>query len=183
VGLFSFDTLARLPVTNSAGDDLGDTLALAPLKVLPQPPPAPQHQAAARFEDVATLLGYDLDLPAGGVRAGASVTLTVYYRSERATSADYTRFVHVFSAEQGMAGQADSPPQQGLNPTWSWQPGEVIVDQIVVPLAPAAAPGTYTIRLGLYDPAAEGARLTVFDQAGNPLPDGTVDLAELSLEP
>lgn len=183
VGLYHFSTLDRLPVASATGEALGDNYALAPLKVVPRGVPQPQHQVSARFEGVSTLLGYDLSLPAGGVRASDLVTLTVYYRADETTSADYTRFVHIYSPELGMAGQVDSAPQQGLNPTWSWVPGEVIVDQVVIPLAPEAAPGTYTVRLGLYDAAAAGTRVTIFDQDGSPLPDGAVDLAELALDP
>jgi hypothetical protein len=183
VGLYDLRTIELLPVTNAVGDDLGDTLALSPIKVVRRDRPAPQHRISARFEATATLLGYDLELPPGGLHPGDSFPLTVYFQSDQTTRADYTRFVHVQSADQRMAGQVDSKPQQGLNPTWSWVPGEIIVDRMTVPLAPEAAPGVYALRVGLYDPGAEGARVTIFGPDGEPLPDATIVLTELQIEP
>jgi hypothetical protein len=183
VGLYDSRTIALLPVTNAAGDELSDSQPLSPLKVMSPNPPTPQHLVSAHFGDTATLLGYDLDLPLDGLHPGGSFSLTLYLRSDQPTRADYTRFVHLLGADQSVAAQVDSRPQQGLNPTWSWVPGEVIVDRFNVALAPQAASGAYRLQIGLYDPGADGARLPAFDSAGNPLPDGSVTLAELQIEP
>jgi hypothetical protein len=182
LGLYDFDRLTRLPVTEAGGQLLGNTLALPPVKVLPSAA-KPPHALSARFEDLATLLGYDLQAPPEGLRPGSSLTLTAYYLSEQATGRDLTRFIHLANDEGALAAQADSQPQQGLNPTWAWVPGEVIVDRIVLTVAPEAVPGPYKLRLGLYDPAAGGARLTVTSAGGQVLEDGSVMVAEVEVGP
>jgi hypothetical protein len=183
VGLYDFETISALPVSTPDGAPLGDTVTLPAIKVVPPPPAPPQQEAGARFEDLAELWGYDLTLPAAGLRAGDSLSLTLYYRSLAPTAAGYTRFVHLVGPAGEVVAQADAPPQNGLNPTWSWVPGEVIVDPVALTLAPEAAPGEYQLLVGLYDAGAGGLRLTVFDRDGQPRPDGAWPLQTLTVGP
>ena len=132
--------------------------------------------------ELATLVGYDLAVPETGMRAGSQISLTLYYRANAATDQDLTRFAQLYSPELGMAAQQDSPPAQGGNPTWAWVPGEVVSDTVTLTVGEEARPGKYVLQVGLYNPS-DGMRLPVRDQAGNPLPDGQVVLAELSLLP
>ena len=138
---------------------------------------------SARFDTLADLWGYDLSLPVAGLRPGDTFTLTLYYRSLTPTAAGYTRFVHLVSPTGQVAAQANSPPQAGLNPTWAWVPGEVIVDPITITLANDASPGDYQLLVGLYDAAAGGARLDVFDSAGLPQSNGSWPLQTLTITP
>jgi hypothetical protein len=176
VGAYDFATLQRLPVTEAAGRAPDDTLRFAPVKVLRSLEAKPAHRSGARFEDTATLTGYDLSLPPGALRPGARLTLTLYFRAEASSARDLTRFVHLANADNLLAAQADGPPQGGRNPTWAWVPGEVIVDVVELEVDPAAAPGDYNLRVGFYDPAAGGARLVASAPNGQPLPDGQVVL-------
>jgi len=82
-----------------------------------------------------------------------------------------------------MAAQFDSPPQNGINPTWSWTPGEVIVDPVGLEVAKDAKPGAYTIYLGFYEPKANNARLAVSDANGKAVPDDQAPLMTLTLQP
>ena len=103
VGLYEYATQERLPVSDTQSGTTGDHFRLAPVKVLGRQDARPQQTAQAHFGDLADLLGYDLTLPAGGLRAGSRFGLTLYYRSLAPTVNDYTRFAHVYSAESGMA--------------------------------------------------------------------------------
>ncbi len=46
------------------------------------------------------------------------------------------------------------------HPTSQWHAGEYIIGGYSLPLAASAPPGSYTLELGLYDPAS-GARLPI----------------------
>jgi hypothetical protein len=73
-----------------------------------------------------------------------------------------------------LIAQADGTPS-GANPTSSWQPGEIVADQVNLSLAPDAAAGAYRLLLGYYDPAT-GERVAVG------APDNVVLLAEVVVE-
>jgi hypothetical protein len=60
------------------------------------------------------------------------------------------------------------------NPTGQWFAGDVIADPYEIPLAPDAAPATYTLISGMYNPAT-GERLEMRT------PDGTVIGTEAAL--
>lgn len=183
VRLYDSETQALLPVHAQDGQELGDNLRLPPVKLINPTTRPSAHKISAQFGSMATLLGYDLSTPAQGVRAGDHFTLTLYYRSDATTSADYTRFVHVYQPTTGMAAQFDSPPQNGVNPTWTWQPGEVIVDPVGLEVAQDAKPGVYTVYLGFYAPKANNARLAVHDANGKAVQDDQVPLAQLTVRP
>ncbi|RLC53759.1 MAG: hypothetical protein DRI80_19820, partial [Chloroflexota bacterium] len=91
---------------------------------------------------------------------------------------DYTVFVHLISPDGRPHGQVDRFPAGGAAPTTSWAPGQVIVDEIGLPVAADAPAGTYHIAVGMYD-GASGGRLPVTDGSGQPLPD---DQAVLPVE-
>jgi len=154
---------------------------LPPVKIVNQQAHEPTQHLTARFGYMAALLGYDLALPAAGLYPGEHFAITLYYRSEAATGADYTRFLHVYNAASGMAAQFDSPPQNGANPTWSWMPGEVIVDRVDLQVAEAAKPGQYTVYLGFYDPKAGGSRIQARDASGNGFPDDRVYVTAIEI--
>ena len=76
--------------------------------------------------DFAKWIGYATQTPLATMQRGQSLELTLYYESMASTPVGYTRFVHVVHPTAGMVTQADAIPQQGANPTWSWQRGEII---------------------------------------------------------
>jgi hypothetical protein len=74
----------------------------------------------------------------------------------------YTSFVHfvddtkITSTNEGIVFQADHLP---ATPTTQWQPGTTVLDgPILTPIPASIADGTYSIRIGLYDPTT-GTRL------------------------
>jgi hypothetical protein len=174
---------------SQTGELQGDGYWLPAAKVLRTAPETPpEHETSVRFGEMATLLGYDLSLGDAEeerqrpeVHRGSEITLTLYFRSDAATPTNYTRFVHLYDPQLGMAVQADSPPTGGINPTSAWLPGEVIVDRVPLTIAQDAAPGVYTLRVGLYDPS-DGTRVPVEDRTGNLLADAQVVLMDLRIE-
>ncbi len=182
VRMYDADSQALLPVHDNAAQDLGDHFQLPPLKIVNQTTRAPAHKVAAQLGAFATLLGYDLPTPTTSLHAGDHFTVTLYYQSKTSTPADDTRFLHFNNPALGMAAQFDSPPQNGVNPTWTWQPGEVIVDPVELTVAAAAKPGIYTLYVGFYEPKANNARVPIHDAAGNTVPDDRMPLTELTIE-
>lgn len=182
VGLYEFATLERLPVYTRADPATGDHYRLPPVKVINRQTRRPAHAFDARFADMATLIGYDLQLPPAGLHRGEDVTLHLYYRSHAATDKDYVRFLQLYQPALGMAAQADSPPQEGANPTWSWLPGETIVDPVTLRIAADAKPGRYSLYTGFYQ-REDGSRVSVYDASGAGVADNWIKLTELDVLP
>lgn len=119
--------------------------------------PAIPQRLDYRLGDEIELLGYALD--AAQVARGDAVTLTLYWRALRPMNNAYTVFNQVIDlATAAKAGQVDGMPVCDRNPTGQWFAGDVIADPYTIPIAPDAAPGTYTLISGMYNPAT-GERL------------------------
>ncbi len=110
------------------------------------------------------------------LRPGDALTVTVYYRGLQPAAVDYTQFFQLHAPALGMAAQADQPPLRSGNPTGTWQPGEVIVDHVVLHVAADAQPGEYSLNVGMYDPAS-GARAPLTARDGAPLANQQIPLA------
>ncbi len=115
------------------------------------------------------------------VRPKDSLTVTLQYDVLAPAAVDLTRFVHLYDPAQGIAGQVDGIPQQGLNPTWAWLPGEEVIDRVVLTVAPDTPPGRYRLVTGFYDAARGGERLGAFEADGEPLPDNLAPLMEIEI--
>ena len=72
----------------------------------------------------------------------------------------------------GVAG-----PGNGSAPTTSWAEGQVIVQDVVLPVPPGLATGAYAIAIGFYD-AAYGQRLSVDGAAEHLLPQNRAVLTQ-----
>ena len=156
---------------------------LTTVKVLPRHrlfelPADIAHPLDLTLGDVVHLRGFDLAPPPsppewggteGGLRPGNTLPLTLYWQSDGPTDIDYTIFVHLVGPDGQPHGQVDRFPGGGAAPTTSWIPGQVIVDEIALPVAADAPTGTYRIAVGLYD-ATGGGRLPITDPSGNLLP-------------
>ena len=136
-----------------------------------------------RFGESITLVGYAL--PETVVAAGGVVPLTLYWRADAPVVDRYKVFTHLvgetFNAGTGnfLWGQQDNEPVSGQAPTTLWAPGSVIADAYLLPVDPAAPPGTYTLEVGLYG-LVDGVRMAVAGPGG-PLENDAVLLATVAV--
>lgn len=128
------------------------------------------------------------------VAAGEVVTIEAVWAAAAAPRADYTVFVHLLDAAGRRVAGRDMRPIGGSASTSRWPPigvsgvaalaerlsavpslesadaavaGAGHVDRIGLRVPPDAAPGAYTLQLGLYDPAT-GTRLAVSGMGSAP---------------
>ncbi len=125
------------------------------------------HPLNLTLGDTIHLRGFDLDATEGA--PGDVLPLTLYWQGDGPTDIDYTVFVHLVGPDGLPHGQLDTFPGAGSAPTTSWAPGQVVVNELALPIAEDAAPGTYHIAVGLYD-AASGGRPPITDSSGQRLP-------------
>jgi uncharacterized membrane protein len=87
----------------------------------------------------------------------SSIALTLAWQA-LAASPNLTRFVQLVGPSGQVYSQNDAPPDNGQYPTSLWQPDEVVVETVTLPLPADLPPGHYTLHVGLYHPAT-GVRL------------------------
>ncbi|GAC1400397.1 MAG: hypothetical protein NVSMB52_13970 [Chloroflexota bacterium] len=103
----------------------------------------------AAFGDLVALRGYALS--AEVVQPGDTLTVTMYWQGRKKSPVDYTVFVHVIDESNRKAGQHDGQPGDGARPISSWQPGEIVEDQVNIAINKDAPPGQYHVVVGLYN--------------------------------
>lgn len=146
---------------------------------------APQIAHAERFGEHIRLVG--VSLPAPRARAGENVPLTLYWQTDAPLDTSYKVFVHLLGSQYNPAqnnflwGQVDRIPLDGQLPTNAWTPQLSIADAYQMPVNTDAPHGLYRVEIGLYD-AATGARLRVFDAAGQDVGDALI-AGEIEIEP
>ena len=113
-------------------------------------------------------------------RPGDSVAVTLRWRSIQSTDKSYKVFVHLLTPDmQTLIAQRDIEPMNGLRPTNTWTPGEIINDPHQVLLPENTPAGTYQIRVGLYDPAG---RLSVVDPGQAQVLDDTIFITTFEVQ-
>ncbi len=119
----------------------------------------PSHMLNADLGHVALLRGYEVT---GMPRSGGVVEIAVWWEVlNRPERGDYIPFARL-SDRWGFAWGEVLPFHY---PSEQWQPGELVVDHLSVPVRPGAPPGEYTVRFGFYAPGA-AAPMPVFDEQG-----------------
>jgi hypothetical protein len=132
--------------------------------------PEVEYPVGATFGEQVKLLGYDL------ARDAAQLHLTLYWQATQPMSTAYTAFVHLFDpTTETIVSQVDVKPLDGLYPTNWWRSGEIVADQMSLPLAGVPA-GSYFLAVGLYN-ASDGTRLPVANATGETWPDGRLVLS------
>lgn len=132
------------------------------------------HPTNIAFANGIRLLGYDIAEET--IAPGEPVRLRLFWQTTEPVEAQFKVFTHllgdVFNAETEnfLWGQQDNEPVNNKRPTTTWRPGEVIVDAYAMPTALNAPEGSYTLEIGLYNPAT-GERLQVVDEGGNAIAD------------
>jgi 4-amino-4-deoxy-L-arabinose transferase-like glycosyltransferase len=167
----------RLPVT-VAGQPAGEMLGLGMVRVgASQPLDVPSQvrlEPAPVFGEAIALQGAQVTL----AETAAQVHVSLWWKALATPDKDYTVFVHLLDEDGQLVGTGDGPPLWGGFPTRTWQFGDGILDEHVVPLSPDLAPGDYAVTVGWYDPAT-GARLPLVrgvQQAGDAVVVGDLSL-------
>ena len=101
------------------------------------------------FENGINLIGYELS--SDHIQPGEDIHLTLFWRALSSIDADYKVFVHLTDGESQIVGQKDHTPAEGTRGTSSWAAGEIIEDQVLVPVAREATADTYVLQVGLYN--------------------------------
>jgi len=115
-------------------------------------PPALSALVQANFGGDVMLLGYTL--PERRVQPGGSLPITVYWQALRTLERHMIVFNHLLhTGDLRQWGGRDRVPQDFYS-TLLWAPGEVVQDDYVVPVDPAAPAGIYRLDIGLYVEAA-----------------------------
>ncbi len=112
---------------------------------------------------------------------GDSIPVTLRWHALQPVPTDYTVFVHLIKPDMvTLINTADSGPVNGTMPTSRWQVGEIVVDPHLVTIPEGTPPGTYQIRIGLYN--TEG-RLTVVDSGETTVSDNSVFISNVEITP
>lgn len=115
----------------------------------------------ARFEGVATLLGYEL--ADSELAPGADVHLVVYWRVHGPVFEPIASFAHLLDDQNDIVGQYDGfdvPPRY-------WDPEAIVAQVYRFSINQDVQPGTHWLEVGLYN-SQTMERLPVVDEAGNP---------------
>ena len=101
------------------------------------------------YGDDLYLVGYSIDRDT--VPRGQTVTVRLVWLARRRPAVDYTVSVEVTGRQRMQVGIANSMPGGGALPTSDWIPGQIIQDEIVVPISPVAhTPTRGDIRVTVY---------------------------------
>ena len=104
--------------------------------------------------DLALDNGITLDsyrLPAGAVRPGETLPITLLWRVQRAPGdTRWKVFTHLLDGQQQVVAQRDSEPVDALEPTNTWQAGQSIEDHYGIPIPADLPAGDYVLEVGMY---------------------------------
>jgi 4-amino-4-deoxy-L-arabinose transferase-like glycosyltransferase len=109
-----------------------------------------------RFENAVTLLGYAL-----GSTGSGTVPVRLYWRVENPGPAGLQPFIHL----EDEWGYRWSQQESFAYPAEQWTPGDVVIQQVDLPVAAGMPPGAYQIRIGFFD-AATGEQLSALNNEG-----------------
>jgi hypothetical protein len=127
-------------------------------------PPDPMFEPVdTRFEGTITLAR--AAVVDSQVEPGGALRLALEWLTEQPVDDSYSVFIHLIDADGTLHAQYDSVPGGGLLPMTIWEPGEAIVDRVALTLPDDLPAGSYTIQVGVYDPAS-GLRLPVMAGEG-----------------
>jgi dolichyl-phosphate-mannose-protein mannosyltransferase len=126
-----------------------------------------EHETGFTFGSTILMSGYDQS--AEQAAPGDTVTLRFYWQATQVPDSNYSLFVHLTPPDtETVISQVDNSPAVPDRPTLTWDdPNETLIGQPFALAIPSdLAPGTYAVRIGLYD-YLTGARLPIKDANGN----------------
>jgi hypothetical protein len=184
VGWFNRLDGERLPVLDGRQQRVASRALVGPLKVALPSVDVPERQPPVQLGEAISLVGYEwAGQPVGSWTAqpGDVVVLRMAWSVSARPTRDYTLFVHLASVDEHIVAQHDAPVLGGTYPTSIWEPGEVLVEEVVFPVPRDVAAGTYRLWTGLYYPL-DGVRLEAVDDAGGRLPADRIPLGQVLIE-
>jgi 4-amino-4-deoxy-L-arabinose transferase-like glycosyltransferase len=119
--------------------------------------PAIANPVNIRFGNEVTLLGYAL-----GSTDSGTVPVTLSWRVENLGPPGVQPFIHL----EDEWGYRWSQIESFAYPAEQWTPGDVVIQQVDIPVAPGMPPGDYQIRIGFFD-AATGEQLGAINNEGH----------------
>ena len=139
-----------------------------------------QQQVGARFGKVASL--QECAVSAGPIVFGEELDVTLYWEAINSVSidGDYTVFVHLLDESQRVIAQHDGKPVDGMCPTTTWQPGDIVLDTHEMVWLVDGYEGQATIAVGLYDLLTQ-QRLPGYGPNGERLHDDRVLLGPVEI--
>ncbi|MCB0166529.1 MAG: phospholipid carrier-dependent glycosyltransferase [Anaerolineae bacterium] len=139
-------SIPTLPETSPLFSSLQSPVSIhnRPRQFAPPPMDVPLD---ANFNDLITLLGYDL--PQRRAEPGQNLPITLHMRAERTMGQHLAIFNHLLDADLIQRGGVDRIPQNFYT-TLLWVPGEIVSDAYDVPIDADAPPGIYWLDLGFY---------------------------------
>ncbi len=117
------------------------------------------------------IFGQAFELKGYSIQEGVDeITVTLYWQAAQRPDLDYSVFAHLVDESGELIAQKDHAPGQNRDyPPTAWWPGDIIVDEHVIPMPPQLAPGIYRFRIGVYN-WATGERLPALAK-GKPVGD------------
>ena len=110
----------------------------------------PTIKAQAATDDGLRLQGYDLTTDSDGP------TLRLFWETADGASSDWITYIHLHDDRGERVAQFDGPPFAGLQPTSEWHSNALYIDRRQLDLPAELEPGTYLLRIGLYDRVSGG---------------------------
>lgn len=90
----------------------------------------------------------------GHAAASEPAGLQLTWWTERPLEAHLVRFLHLVSSNDLLVAQVDSEPALGALLSYEWPVGQELFDPVALMLPVGSLPGSYELRLGLYDRAS-----------------------------
>jgi hypothetical protein len=112
-------------------------------------PTRPDTLINATLADSIQLVGYTL-ADSKLKTENSELRLTLFWQPFAFLPADYTVFLHLRNRDGVTVAQRDRQPLDGVYPTSHWQPGEVVIDPIILSLPEDLPAGNYALFSGLY---------------------------------
>ncbi len=173
-GLYRVLANEPLPVIDEAGNPIAPHATISGFKVaLPEAAitqPAPDEPI--QFAEAIALAGVSVE------PGGATLALHLDWQAIQRPEVDATLFVHVVNQAGETVAQFDGRPRNGAYPTNIWDAGEVVPDEIAIPLPADLPAGRYRVYIGWYT-LPDVARLTA-TLGGEPVADDRVPLVEFT---
>lgn len=96
-------------------------------------------------------LPVDLGAPEVVIPAGATVRVTLLWEALAETEDSYTVFVHLLGEDNRLVAQHDGIPTFGTCPTFTWTPGQRLLDRHDLAVPAEAPADEASLLVGIYD--------------------------------